>query len=56
MAAELRDRRVRDVDDVRELLGLAVIGVLPGPKTKGSTSGVQRQRLLGHSSSSPKAA
>jgi len=56
MAAELRDRRVREVEDVRELLGLAVIGVLPGPKTKGSTSGVQRQRLLGNSSSSPKAA
>lgn len=51
MAAELRDRRIREVDDVRELLGLPVIGVLPGPKSNKRADGVQRQRLLGNSSS-----
>jgi chain length determinant protein EpsF len=56
MAAELRDRRVRELDDVRELIGLPVLGVLPGAKSKGSTSGAQRQRLLGNSTSSTKAA
>ncbi|MFG6487517.1 chain length determinant protein EpsF [Roseateles sp. BYS78W] len=58
MATELRDRRVREIDDVRELLGLAVIGVLPGANSKrsaGAADGVQGQRLLGHTSS-PKAA
>lgn len=57
MAAELRDRRVREAEDVRELLGLPLLGVLPGPKSKRSTAleGAQRQRLLGNSSS-PKAA
>lgn len=57
MAAELRDRRVREAEDVRELLGLPLIGVLPGPKSKRSTAleGALRQRLLGNSSS-PKAA
>lgn len=57
MAAELRDRRVREIDDVRELLGLPVIGVLPGPKSKRTSGavadGAQRHRLL--SSSSPNA-
>ncbi|MFG6443439.1 chain length determinant protein EpsF [Roseateles sp. LKC17W] len=56
MAAELRDRRVRDIDDVRELLGLAVLGVLPGAKSTAASSGAQRQRLLGSSKSSTKAA
>lgn len=54
MAAELRDRRVREIDDVRELLGLPVIGVLPGSKTSKraiSLEGAQRKRLLGGSSS-----
>lgn len=57
MAAELRDRRVREAEDVRELLGLPLIGVLPGPKSKRTAAleGAQRQRLLGNSSS-PKAA
>lgn len=58
MAAELRDRRVRQADDVRELLGLPVIGVLPGVSGKRSASaadGAQGRRLLGRSSS-PKAA
>lgn len=57
MAAELRDRRVREIDDVRELLGLNVIGVLPGPKSKRSRGSAadSAQRLLGHTSS-PKAA
>lgn len=60
MAAELRDRRVREVDDIRELLGVPVIGVLPGSKTKRSAGaaggGARRQRLLGNSSTPPKAA
>ncbi|KQW41985.1 MULTISPECIES: chain length determinant protein EpsF [unclassified Roseateles] len=51
MAAELRDRRVREIDDIQELLGLSIIGVLPGPKSKRSigfaAGGAQRQRLLG---------
>lgn len=58
MAAELRDRRVREIDDVQELLGVPVIGVLPGQKSKRSSGaladGAQRHRLL--SSSSPNAA
>lgn len=56
MAAELRDRRVRDIDDVRELLGLPVLGVLPGAKSTAAASGAQRQRLLGSSKSSTQAA
>lgn len=58
MAAELRDRRVREIDDVRDLLGLHVIGVLPGQKSRrssgASADGAQRHRLL--RSSPPKAA
>jgi uncharacterized protein involved in exopolysaccharide biosynthesis len=59
LAAELRDRRVRDVEDVHELLGQHVIGVLPGPKS--SRAGKVRalaahQRLLGNSPSKPRAA
>jgi uncharacterized protein involved in exopolysaccharide biosynthesis len=52
MAAELRDRRVREVEDIQSLLGLAVIGVLPGPKSKRATArdggGALHQRLLSH--------
>lgn len=58
MAAELRDRRVREVEDVRELLGLPVLGVLPGPKSKkrsATLGGAQHQRLM-NNASSPKAA
>lgn len=51
MVAELRDRRVREIDDIQELLGLSVIGILPGPKSKRSagivSGGAQHQRLLG---------
>jgi chain length determinant protein EpsF len=46
---ELRDRRVRALDDVVAALGLPVIGVLPRPGARrldGRTSSPLRQRLL----------
>ncbi len=46
---ELRDRRVRAIDDVVAALDLPVIGVLPRPGAKrldGRTSSPMRQRLL----------
>ncbi|MFY8117880.1 MAG: chain length determinant protein EpsF [Roseateles sp.] len=59
LAAELRDRRVRDVADIEGLLGLPVIGLLPGPNAK-STFGRKseanpQQRLIGAPVSSTKA-
>jgi chain length determinant protein EpsF len=61
LALELRDRRVRAVDDVNVLLGLPVLGVLPAGegtrvrfwRRKGLT---REQRLLGNMTSTEKAA
>ncbi len=50
-AAELRDRRVRESADIEELLGLPLLGVLPGPATSKRSvalEGAHRQRLLGN--------
>ena len=49
MALELRDRRVRNIDDVVESLGLPVIGALPKPGSKlvlGSRTSAMQQRLM----------
>lgn len=51
---ELRDRRVRDIDDVVTAMHLPVLGVLPAPSSKkkqekGRLLGME-QRLLGHGS------
>ncbi len=59
LAAELRDRSVRSTADIEGLLGLPVIGLLPGPESKSvfgrkSKSHLQ-QRLIGGPSSSIKA-
>lgn len=54
LTAELRDRRIREVEDVHGLLGLQVIGVLPGPKTSRSSKVralAAHQRLLGNAQS-----
>lgn len=59
LVAELRDRRVRDTADLESLLGLQVIGSLPGPNHK-STFGRKaethpQQRLIGAVQPSTKA-
>ncbi|QPF75107.1 chain length determinant protein EpsF [Roseateles sp. DAIF2] len=59
LGAELRDRRVRDNDDIEALVGLPVIGLLPGPNSR-SAAGRKidarlHQRLIGHAASSTKA-
>jgi len=49
MALELRDRRIRNVDDVVDALGLPVIGALPKPGSKlmlGGRSSLMQQRLM----------
>lgn len=48
MALELRDRKVRDVDDVVSVLQAPILGVLPGAvKGKSKTPSVLEGRLLG---------
>ncbi len=59
LASELRDRRVRDADDIEGLLGLPLIGILPGPNSH-SVSGQKKdaamhQRLIGLAATSTKA-
>lgn len=60
LAAELRDRRVRDVGDIEGLLGLPVIGVLPRPNAKSAfgrkSEAHPQQRLIGAATPSTKAA
>ena len=49
MALELRDRRVRNIDDVVAALGLPVIGALPKPGSKlllGNRTSAMQQRLM----------
>ncbi len=48
---ELRDRKVRDADDVMAVLPLPMLGVLPAPgkRARGALPSVER-RLLGHAS------
>ncbi|MEJ6002099.1 chain length determinant protein EpsF [Paucibacter soli] len=52
LAAEMQDRRVRSLADIQDLLGLAVIGVLPGPSAKAADAkklaGMAHQRVIGH--------
>jgi succinoglycan biosynthesis transport protein ExoP len=46
---ELRDRRIRRIDDLVEALGMPVIGALPGPGSKfrlGGRHSLMQQRLL----------
>ncbi len=60
LGAELRDRRVRDTADVEGLLGLPLIGLLPGPDAGGAAGRradtAMHQRLLGTAPSSKPAA
>jgi len=59
LALELRDRRVRNLDDVVAALGLPVLGALPKPGSKLSLSGgssLMQQRLLAPLAPSGKAA
>lgn len=60
LGAELRDRRMRDVADVEGLLGLRLIGLLPGPDAGGAAGrradSAMHQRLLGTAPSSKPAA
>lgn len=59
LGAELRDRRVRDVADVEGLLGLPLIGFLPGPDAGGAAGrradSAMHRRLLGAAPSSKNA-
>lgn len=59
LGIELRNRRVRGVHDIEELLGLPVIGTLTDPSARRSfgkkpTSDIQ-SRLLGHANATSKA-
>ncbi len=60
LGAELRDRRVRDTADVEGLLGLPLIGLLPGPDAGGAAGRradtAMHRRLLGKAPSSKPAA
>jgi chain length determinant protein EpsF len=60
LGLELRDRRVRTIDDLSTLLGLPVLGVLPahdGVSSRfGKTLPNRAQRLIGDMSASKKAA
>lgn len=60
LGAELRDRRVRDTADVEGLLGLPLIGLLPGPDAGGAAGRradtAMHHRLLGTAPSSKPAA
>lgn len=59
LGAELRDRRVRDTDDIEGLLGLPVIGLLPGPNAQSlagkKSDAAMHQRLIGHMAAPTKA-
>jgi polysaccharide biosynthesis transport protein len=49
MALELRDRRIRNIDDVVDTLGLPVIGSMPRPGSKlslGKRPSLMQQRLM----------
>ena len=49
MALELRDRRIRNIDDVVTTLGLPVIGAMPKPGSKlplGKRPSLMQQRLM----------
>jgi len=57
LALELRDRRVRDIEDIAETLGLPVLGVVPKPTAKsllGKTklTSMQQRLLTANNSSS----
>ncbi|MBC7938733.1 MAG: chain length determinant protein EpsF [Chitinophagaceae bacterium] len=59
LALELRDRRVRDLDDVVATLGLPVIGALPKPGSKlalGGRTSLMQQRLMAPLAQSAKGA
>ena len=55
LGAELRDRRVREAADVEGLLGIPVLGLLPGPDGSGGkgtvASSAMQQRLIGGAAS-----
>jgi succinoglycan biosynthesis transport protein ExoP len=59
LAAELRDRRVRDAEDIEGLLGLPLIGILPGPNSQAAIGhkkqAAMHQRLIGGAASPSKA-
>ncbi|KQV46933.1 chain-length determining protein [Pelomonas sp. Root1217] len=53
LVAELRNRRVRDVSDITDVLRLPVLGMLPGTNAKARKSGKAfglRRGLIGHTS------
>jgi chain length determinant protein EpsF len=59
LGLELRDRRVRNIDDAVDALGLPVIGSLPKPGSKllpGSGTSLMQQRLMAPLPSTGKAA
>ncbi|WP_416758328.1 chain length determinant protein EpsF [Roseateles sp. So40a] len=53
---EMRDRKVRDADDVMAVLPLPMLGVLPAPGKRASALPGAERRLLGHSASAPRGA
>lgn len=59
LASELRDRRIRSLADIQDLLGLPVIGTLPGPFAKAADAkklaGMAQQRMIGHIATPKKA-
>ena len=59
LGAELRDRRVRDASDVEGLLGIPVLGLLPGTDAgsgkRGAPASAMQQRLIGGGASTAKA-
>ena len=59
LALELRDRRVRNLDDVAAALGLPVLGTLPKPGSKlslGGRTSLMQQRLMAPLAQPPKVA
>jgi chain length determinant protein EpsF len=46
LGAELRDRRVREADDIPGLIGVPVLGALPGPDRPGGKRGLAARSVL----------
>ena len=53
---EMRDRKVRDADDVMAVLPLPMLGVLPAPGKRASALPGAERRLLGHTAGAPRGA
>jgi succinoglycan biosynthesis transport protein ExoP len=53
LVSELRNRRIRSIADIADVLGLPLLGTLPGAHTKAKSrkaSEATRQRLIGRTS------